>query len=103
MKDKNQIQEEHPSICYNCQWARKVADTNEQKGYVGCVLRLLGNGEKYDYNEITKAKEIAEGWVYTKRRPFQERYKGFGSGVMTNFQLITLEVSDCKQFKENEL
>lgn len=89
---------EHPSICYNCQKARKPAsDENTKKGYVGCCLRVMPkhNGIDnitYDWDEITETKEVAEGWV-----DLRSKVKlGNGSGVITNLMLLTLETKKCK-------
>ena len=97
MKSKEEIQEKYPSICYSCNRARKVPDTNEQKGHVGCVIRLL-KGSNKDHLEIEEGEEVAEGWIYSKRRPFSESSGTLGDGVMTNMQLITKRISSCKQF-----
>jgi hypothetical protein len=102
VKDKeiNKIKEKHPSICYSCDKARKPAsDNNTKKGYVGCCLRVIGKrshgGElTYDWGEIKEAKEIGEGWVDLK----SEIKLGKGSGVITNFMLLTLEVKTCNQY-----
>ena len=94
----------HPSICYNCQLARKPAsDNNTKKGYVGCCLRVIGKRSKtdddtYDWTEINEAKEVGEGWV-----DLRSKVKlGKGSGIITNLMLLTLEVKSCNQFDFNE-
>lgn len=87
------IKKEHPSICYNCDLARKPAsDENRKNGYVGCCLRVL-HPIHFDWDEITEAKEVGEGWVDLKAR-----IDGNKSGVISNYQLLTLEVKSCNQF-----
>lgn len=97
MKSKENIKKQYPAICYSCERARKIADINEQKGYVECVLRFLRasqlkGGINRDY------LEIEEGWVYSKRRPFSKSSGTVGEGVMTNLQLITKEIKYCRQY-----
>lgn len=103
MKNKKDIEKQYPSICYSCENARKVADTNEQKGYVGCIIRFLSGhqlkgGTNRDYLEIEEGKEVAEGWIYSKRSPFSKSSGTFGEGVMSNLQLITKEIKSCRQY-----
>lgn len=95
------IKEKHPSICYNCDLARKPAsDENTKKGYIGCCLRVIGKRSKNDditcdYDEITQAKEVAVGWVDLKSTV----KLGKGSGIITNLMLLTLEVKSCNKLK----
>jgi len=95
--------EKHPSICYNCERARKPAsDENTKKGYVGCCLRVVGKRSReddltYDWEEINEAKEVAEGWVDLKSRV----KLGKGSGIITNLMLLTQEVKSCNQYRSN--
>lgn len=97
-----QIQKDHPSICYDCQYSRRPAsDTNTKKGYVGCCLRVIGKRGKdaidtFDHDVIDIAKEIGEGWVDLRSTVFREK----GSGFITNFQLITLEVQKCRMYEK---
>lgn len=100
--DLSDIKTTYPSICYTCENARKPAsDVITKKGYVGCTLRVLdkvpSNGRTtFDWEEINKAKEIAEGWV-----DLRSRVKlGKGSGITTNKMLLTLEVESCNQHTE---
>lgn len=91
----DEIKEKYPSICYNCDKARKPAsDENTKKGYVGCCIRVIDGN--LDYYEINEAKEIAEGWVDLK----SNINLGKGSGIISNLQLLTLEVKSCRQFKQ---
>ena len=90
----------HPSICYSCGLARKPAsDENTIKGYVGCSLRVIGkrtstDGLTYDHDEIQEALEVAEGWVDLGSGV----NIGEGSGIITNYQLLTLEVKSCRKY-----
>jgi len=101
MKKKKikQIKKDHPSICYNCKLARRPAsEENLKKGYVGCCLRVIDkphtNYDTYDYDEINEGKEVGEGWVDLKSRPFNKP-----SGVISNLQLITLEIKSCSKYE----
>lgn len=96
--DKEEIMKDHPSICYNCAFARKAgSDENQNKGYVGCAKYLYLSGQtppEFPFY-IGEAKELAEGWVDLKRRPFQEK-----SGILTNLQLLTIGVNKCASYEE---
>jgi hypothetical protein len=86
-KDKS-YKEKYPSICYACDLARKPAsDENRDNGYVGCCLRVMGK----DWTEIIEGKEVAEGWV--DLRASIDEIKG--SGIITNLQLLTKQISAC--------
>ena len=86
----------HESICYSCLNSRRVAaDKLEQEGYVGCCMWVKGKSDRTDF--IDEASELAEGWVDLKSKPF-----GNPSGVITNIQLITLEVKSCTEYKTIE-
>lgn len=99
MSNKEEIEQKYPSICYGCDWARDISESNLEKGYVGCALRLVGRGNgHYDCDEITDGEVIAEGWIYNKRRPF-DKDKHYLSGVMTNYQLITKGINNCRQYE----
>ena len=102
--NKEEIIKEHPSLCYNCRNSRKPAsDTNIEKGYVGCCAPLkmnISSNEDFallDYFIEKKLnwqlKEAADGWVDLRSNVFGE-----GSGIITNYQLLTLEVKQCKDF-----
>lgn len=94
-----EIKLKHPSICYNCRNARKPAsDENQENGYVGCAyFAREQNEEKYPMSVIgNNTKEVAEGWVDLRARIFGEK-----SGIITNIQIITLEVKTCNAFEEN--
>ena len=92
--NENQIKKDHPSICYECQNARKPAsDENTKKGYVGCSVRS-GKFPK-DWDIIDAGKEVAEGWVDLRAKVF-----GQSSGLITNYQLITLEVKSCSEYSK---
>lgn len=85
------IKLKYPSICYNCENARKPASGELTKqGYVGCTLNAKGMG----HGAITEAEVIAEGWVDLKSKI----KLGRGSGVLTNLQLITKCVTDCREY-----
>jgi len=88
--EQAEIIKAHPSICYNCIRARKpAADSNLAKGWVGCAEYA----EKENFDFIKEAKELGEGWVDLRSPVF-----GSKSGVITNLQLLTLEVKECKAF-----
>ncbi len=90
--DKNKIQANHPSICYGCDNERRpAADENTAKGYVGCCMRVLRRPK--DHEEINDGKEIGIGWVDLKANVFNKK-----SGVITNYQILTLEINHCNQF-----
>jgi len=101
MEEMDKIKEQHPSICYGCELSRKPAsDENTKKGWVGCCMRAMtnrmsGDGLGYDFHKINNAKEIGEGWVDLKSRV----KIGKGSGVITNFQILTLGVESCELFE----
>ena len=83
----------HPSICYGCSNARKPAsDENRDKGYVGCAE--FTRREHYQF--VSHCKELAEGWVDLGAAVFSER-----SGIITNLQLLTLEVKKCSSFESD--
>ena len=87
------IKDKHPSICYNCSNSRKPWSENLQtKGYVGCTIRVMDKPNN-DFVEITDGKEVAEGWVDLRSKPFSK-----GSGATTNFQLLTLEIKKCNMY-----
>lgn len=98
-QEQDQIKKEHPSICYTCDYARKPAsDENTKKGYVGCCLRVLPKysreiDDSFDWDEINEAKEVGEGWVDLRSRIFGEQ-----SGIISNCQLLTLEVTSCNKY-----
>ena len=87
----SEVADKYPSICYVCRNARKpAANENRDKGYVGCAEFT----RKGHYDFIGKAKELAEGWVDLRARIFGDK-----SGVITNLQLMTLEVKKCSSFE----
>lgn len=89
------IQAEHPSICYDCELSRRPAsDENIRKGYVGCCLLILS--ERNKWTEVTDATEVGTGWVDLRSRCCV----GIGSGIITNEQLVTLEVKSCNKFQK---
>jgi hypothetical protein len=88
------------SICQLCEYSRRVSSRElENKGYVGCCLPIkkekAGFNVDREYSFIESGEEVAEGWVDLRSKPF-----GDGSGVSTNFQLITLGIKRCSEFKE---
>lgn len=90
------IKKAYPSICHNCEHARKPASNdNTRLGYVGCSLRAIKN-RAFDWDQIVEAKEIAEGWVDLKSRLSLEK----NSGIITNLQLLTIGVTKCLQFDQ---
>lgn len=97
------IKDKYPSICYDCVFRRAAADSNIEKGYVGCVAVFdqfeIGNPTEEDISYITEAKEIAVGWIYHKRYIEYPKDNTLGSGVMTNGQIITKEVKKCSKFE----
>ena len=98
--EKEEIIKCHPSLCYTCEHARKpAADENRDKGYVGCSIparntRLQSNDDEMYFNFISGAKELATGWVDLRSRIF-----GNKSGVTSNCQLLTLEVTKCSEYQ----
>ena len=91
---ENEVKEKFPSICHNCEFARRPAsDKNRDKGYVGCAKFL----EKQSHGFVTEGEELAEGWVDLKARVFSKP-----SGVITNYQLLTLGIKKCKLFEQIE-
>lgn len=83
-----------PSVCYSCDFSRRPAsNSNIEKGYVGCCIRVL-NLPNRDFEEITDAEEIGEGWVDLKSRIGRA-----SSGMITNFQLLTKGVKSCNFYK----
>lgn len=86
----NKVVDKYPSICYACRNARNPASNgNIEKGYVGCAEFT----RKGDYDFVGDCKELAEGWVDLRAKIFGEK-----SGIMTNLQLMTLEVTNCSSF-----
>lgn len=87
---ENEVKELHPSLCYDCTHARKPAsDANIDKGYVGCAEYC----RKESYSFITECNELGEGWVDLRASVFGPR-----SGMITNMQLLTLEVTKCSAY-----
>lgn len=87
----SEVADKYPSICYVCRNARKpAANENREKGYVGCAEFT----RKEHYGFVDEAKELAEGWVDLRARIFGEK-----SGIITNLQLMTLEVKKCSSFE----
>ena len=92
-----EVVKKYPSICYECENARKTASEEiEQGGYVGCCMFVRNDNDSIDF--IEDAVEVAEGWVDLRARPFSK-----GSGIISNLQLITLKVTKCHHFKQREL
>lgn len=93
------------SICLNCENARRAASQKLEKiGYLGCRIFALqrkeydvDSDEYQDVSFIGKSKELYEGWVDLKARPFTK-----SSGVTTNFQLLTVGVTECSKFEKYE-
>lgn len=92
--DLEEIKKQYPSICYGCDLSRKAAsDENTKNGYVGCCIRVLDRvkiGDEY----FIDAEEVAEGWVDLKCFP----KLGKGSGMITNFQILTLKTTKCPNY-----
>lgn len=83
----------NPSICFDCEHARKpAAESNLEKGYVGCCIRCLG----FNWDSIIQAEEVGEGWVDLRTKPDF----GVKSGAITNFQIITKGVQVCGKFQK---
>ena len=94
--DLDKIKVNYPSLCYNCDLARRPAsDENIKKGFVGCSIRVQHKPND-DHLEIIHVKEIGEGWVDLRSTVDRDK----GSGVITNFQLMTLEVSKCNLYQQ---
>jgi len=100
--ESQEVMEQFPSICYTCSKARKPASIeNREKGWVGCSLRVIGvcgphSSICFDVDEIGEAKELAEGWVDLRSRVFSDK----SSGVISNYQILTLGVNSCRQYDE---
>ena len=97
--DEVLIKEKYPSICYDCDNSRKVgSETNQEKGFVGCCLRVLDKHQtktgNTDHWAITEGKEVLEGWVDLRSKPFKE-----SSGHLTNYQLITFKIDQCDEYR----
>lgn len=94
IEEQNEIISKYPSICYYCNNARKPwSDELRNEGYVGCCGRVLDYPNEFDYDVILEGKEVAEGWVDLKSNIF-----GNGSGIATNYQLITFKIKKCRKF-----
>jgi len=94
-KEIEAVKEKYPSICFECDNGRRVASReNEKNGHVGCRMRCYDNIEYPEY-DIKEGKEVAEGWVDLRSRPFDKQ-----SGIISNFQLITLEIKSCKNWRK---
>jgi hypothetical protein len=99
--DKQKIIDSHPSLCYNCKWARRPAsDENTEKGYVGCAY--FAHCENY-YEDfvmciIADASEVGKGWVDLKSPIFGEK-----SGITTNLQILAKEVKRCNKYEFKEI
>ncbi len=75
-------------------WSRNPAsDTNLKNGFVGCAYGFNTDCTKPYYDYIEEAKAVGEGWVDLRSSPFEKR-----SGIITNFQILTLEVKKCAGF-----
>lgn len=97
-EEKDKIINKYSSICYCCKNARKPWSNNlRDKGYVGCCGRAFDYPHTFDYDVILEGKEVAEGWVDLKSGIF-----GKGSGVVTNYQMITFMIKLCNQFNHND-
>jgi len=92
-----QIKEQYPSICYDCQYARRPwSNEFRNEGYVGCCLRALDPPR--DHHEIEVGEAVASGWVDLKSDIWNDK----GSGMVTNEQLVTLGIKSCKAFIKNK-
>lgn len=95
--EKEAIINAYPSICYDCAHARRPwAKSLRDKGYVGCVEYLRKGQDTVDF--IGPATELATGWIDLRSGIFNEKT----SGILTNEQLMTLEVKSCKSYRKNE-
>jgi len=96
----------HPSICYTCRYARKVAHKdNTIEGWVACnkpiydeLYHVKSCKDLDDFlNKMDiEAKELGEGWANLQNPPTLKDT----SGMITNYQLLTNEVTHCKGFWE---
>jgi hypothetical protein len=92
-----EVQKTYPSICYGCANARKPASNeNRDNGWVGCTQLL--NSETGDISFLSLAEEAGEGWVDLRSPVFAEQ----GSGIITNFQLLTRKVAKCYRFENQD-
>jgi hypothetical protein len=80
------------SLCLTCDNSRRIDDELRRGGLVGCCIFF--SNPTYDTDKI-EADALFKGWVDLRSRPEGER-----SGVITNFMLITKNVSRCPHFKE---
>jgi hypothetical protein len=99
---KEDIIKQYPSLCYTCSRARKVASERlEMEGHVGCIINCESD-LKYDgqidnpLKYILDSDLVAEGWVDLRAVPF-----GDGSGMLTNYQIITKKVRKCAKYQYN--
>lgn len=90
--EEKEVIDKYPSLCYTCEHARKPAtETNRDIGWVGCAEYA----RKEHCNFVGNAKEIGEGWVDLRASIFGKK-----SGIITNFQLLTLEVKTCSAYQK---
>jgi hypothetical protein len=89
--DKEQIKNDHPSLCFDCVNGRRVAhDNNSKVGWVGCAEYVRRSN---DDSFLDIVSESGEGWVDLKSYPL-----GFKSGIITNSVLVTRGVKKCSAF-----
>lgn len=82
------------SICKNCVYSRKVASNElQEKGYIGCSLRE--QNIVFNENDVCTKGDLLEGWV-----DLRSEWNGTSSGIISNFQFITLNCQACKYFSK---
>lgn len=84
------------SICQRCENARKACAGD---GWIGCCLRVSHEkqGIKLDESKVCISGTLAEGWVDLRSRWDAEE----GSGIISNFQLVTKDCTACGYFNES--
>lgn len=81
------------SICKNCYYHRKPAsDTNIEKGWIGCAIRLREDHQNHHELNIT-CEVQGEGWI-------RNCYLDSHTGHLINFQLLHKNVTSCGNFME---
>lgn len=88
-----EVKIQFPSKCWDCVYSRRpAAESNLEEGWTGCCIRAVN--EFWDHDAI-QVGQVGEGWVDLKSEP----EFGIRSGVITNFQLLTRQVSDCLKYQ----
>ena len=82
------------SLCQTCRHARNTTtESLHYKGFVGCTI-FMEYGKGIDLTQIKG--ELYEGWI--SNAGYTEKFRK--GDFLTNFQLITKNVSKCPYFAE---